>query len=216
MSSAARRIVLAIAATAVLIAPIVASGAASAASYDRTLYYRGSDVSFHVFGSAPGYPGNAHAIYLNVENDQDGMRIVGGWIWDFRCGPGETINGLGYGDEDESDCTMVRALNLGPHSVRLGQPRGNVQKASIAGTVELLDAFGNELRSEPLNLQLDAFGATSKTDAWVDASNQDFLRTFESQASVTGTFGSLVVTGAARQEVHGDIWRTVLFDRQAR
>jgi hypothetical protein len=77
MSSTARRIVLAIAASAVLIAPIVATGAASAASYDRTLYYRGSDVSFHVFGAARGYPGNAHAVYLNVENDRDGARIVG-------------------------------------------------------------------------------------------------------------------------------------------
>jgi hypothetical protein len=168
-----------------------------------------------VFGHEPGYPGNAHAVYLNVENDQDGSKIVGGWIWDFRCGPGETINGLGYGDEDESDCTMLRALNIEPHSVRLRQPGGNVQASSIAGRVELVDSVGNDLRSEPLNLRLDAVGAVSTTDTWVNASHQDFLRIFESQASVTGTFGSLVVTGSARQEVHGDIWRTVLFDRQA-
>ena len=166
-------------------------------------------MAFHTFGHIAGYPGNAHAVYLSLENDQDGARIVDGWVWDFQCAPGQSINGLGYGDEDESDCTMLRALDVEPGSAVLHQQTDKVNGSTVTGSVDLVDTSGALLRSEPVHLRLAATGPVATSDDWVDSQHQDVVRTYRRAATAAGTFGAMRFSGTPRQQVVADIWRAV-------
>ena len=212
MSRPIARVLTVLGAVAALGAPVAAAGPAGATPA-RSVYYRGSDVAFHTFGRVAGYPGNAHAVYLILENDQDGTRVVDGWVWDFQCEPGQSINGLGYGDEDESDCTMLRALDVEPGTAVLHQQTDKVNGSRVTGSVDLVETTGALLRHEPLDVRVAATTPVTASDDWVDAQHRDIVRTYRRSATAAGSFGAMRFTGTPREQVVADIWRAVFIGR---